>query len=96
VLALGAHSWWPGLFDSAKTFGALYAGDPLVGVLIAAAPFMVMAALPAWWLLGGLVLWLDRRRGKDIGELAVDWAPGTASTSTRWMTWWRRSCALAG
>jgi len=37
-----------------------------------AAPFLVFAALPAWWILGGLFLWLQRRQGKDIGEMAMD------------------------
>lgn len=72
LLALGVHSWWPSLFTSAREFGTLYGGDPLMGVLVAAAPFFVLAALPAWWLLGGLVLWLDKRRGKDIAEYATD------------------------
>lgn len=72
MLAMGAHSWWPGLFTSAREFGTQYAGDPLLGVLVAAAPFFVMAALPAWWVLGALVLWLDRRRGKDLAEMATD------------------------
>lgn len=72
LLAMAAHSWWPGLFTSAREFGTLYGGDPLAGLMVAAAPFLVIAALPAWWLLGGLVLWLERRRGKDIGEIAQD------------------------
>lgn len=72
LLAMAAHSWWPGLFTSAREFGTLYGGDPLAGLLVAAAPFMVIAALPAWWLMGGLVLWLERRRGKDIAEIAAD------------------------
>ena len=33
---------------------------------------MVAAGLPAWWVLGACVRWFDKRRGKDIGELAVD------------------------
>jgi hypothetical protein len=72
MLAMGAHSWWPGLFTSALEFGTLYGGDPLVGLLAAAAPFMVLAALPAWWIIGAAVLWLDKRRGKDLGEIAHD------------------------
>lgn len=72
ALAFGAHSWWPSLFVSAREFGTQYAGDPLMGVLVAACPFMLVAALPAWWLLGGLVLWLERRRGKDLAEYATD------------------------
>lgn len=72
LLAMAAHSQWPSLFTSAREFGTMYGGDPLAGLLVAASPFMVIAALPAWWLLGGLVLWLDKRRGKDIAEYATD------------------------
>ncbi|WBS00216.1 hypothetical protein OU994_18010 [Pseudoduganella sp. SL102] len=72
LLAMAVHSHWPGLFTSARELGTLYGGDPLAGVLVAAAPFMVLAALPAWWLLGGLVRWLDKRRDKDLAEIATD------------------------
>jgi hypothetical protein len=41
-------------------------------VLLAAAPFLVLAGLPAWWLLGALLLWFERRRSKDIAEIAHD------------------------
>lgn len=72
LLAIAVHSWYPTYFASAREVGTLYGGDALAGLLVAAAPFLVIAALPAWWLLGGVVLWLERRRGKDIGELARD------------------------
>lgn len=72
LLAMAAHSRWPSLFASAREFGSQYAGDPMVGLIMAAAPFLVLAALPAWWILGGIVLWLERRRGKDIVQLAHD------------------------
>jgi hypothetical protein len=70
VMAL--HSWWPSLFDSAKAVTILYGGDPAQGVLFVAGPVMVLAGLPAWWLIGGVIRWLDRRRDKDIGEMAHD------------------------
>ena len=70
VMAL--HSWWPSLFDSAKAVTALYGADPTLGVLFVAAPVMVAAGLPAWWLIGGIIRWLDRRREKDIGEMVND------------------------
>ena len=71
-VAMGAHSFWPGLFESARVLGRQYAGSELAGLLWAGAPFLVLAALVAWWVLGALVLWLERRRGKDFGELALD------------------------
>lgn len=40
--------------------------------LMLSAPFLVIGGLPGWWLLGGLVRWLDRRKDKDLGELYAD------------------------
>jgi hypothetical protein len=49
------------------------AGGPAeLGVLLVAAPFLVLAGLPAWWILGALLLWFERRRSKDIAEIAQD------------------------
>lgn len=72
ALVAAVLSWWPSLFDSAKTVAGLYGGDPATGFLFIAAPLMVAAGLPAWWVLGACVRWFDKRRGKDIGELAAD------------------------
>lgn len=70
VMAL--HSGWPSLFDSAKAVTILYGADPALGVLFVGGPVMVLAGLPAWWLIGGGIRWLERRRDKDLGELAHD------------------------
>jgi len=67
-----ARNWLPGMFDSARHVAVLYGSDPALGFLFIAAPLMVAAGLPAWWLLGACVRWLDKRRDKDIGELARD------------------------
>lgn len=69
LLAFAARSQWPGVFESAQQVGKLY-GDPAAGLLIAAAPFLALSALPAWWLFGWLYRWLDARRDKDIGQIA--------------------------
>ncbi|MRV72580.1 hypothetical protein GJ700_12765 [Duganella sp. FT92W] len=66
------HSWWPDIFVSAKAIAAMEGLDPAMGMLVVAGPVMMLAGLPAWWLLGGVVLWLERRRGKDIAEIAHD------------------------
>lgn len=71
-LVIAMHSWWPSLFDSAKAVSALYGADPALGVLFVAGPLLVVAGLPAWWVIGGLVRWLDRRKDKDLGELVQD------------------------
>ena len=72
ALVVAVRSWWPTLFDSAKDVAALYGSDPALGFLFIAAPLMVAAGLPAWWVLGATVRWLDKRKDKDIGELARD------------------------
>lgn len=69
---IAVHSWWPGLFDSAKMVCAMYGADPALGVLMVATPLMVACGLPAWWIIGGLVLWFDKRKNKDIGEMVQD------------------------
>jgi hypothetical protein len=71
-LVIAVHSWWPSLFASAGEVAGMYKMPYELGMLFVSAPFLVLAGLPAWWILGGLVLWFDRRRGKDLGELAHD------------------------
>jgi hypothetical protein len=73
ALAFAARAQWPGMFASAQDLGQLY-GDPAAGVLIAAAPFLVFAALPAWWLFGWFYRWIDKRRDKDLGEVLQEGA----------------------
>jgi hypothetical protein len=71
-LAVAAYCWWPALFASAGQAAAMAGGPAVLGVLLVAAPFLVLAGLPAWWLLGALLLWFERRRSKDIAEIAHD------------------------
>lgn len=70
VMAL--HSWWPSLFESSKAVTVLYGIDPAFAVLFVSAPVMVLTGLPAWWLIGGVVRWFERRSKKDIGEIVHD------------------------
>ena len=72
VLVLAAWATWPKLFDGAIAAARAAHMDPLAGVFVVAAPFLLVAALPAWWVIGGVLLWFDRRKGKDIGEMAHD------------------------
>jgi len=72
ALVVAVRSWWPGLFENAKEVAVLYDSEPALGFLFIAAPLMVAAGLPAWWVLGATVRWLDKRKDKDIGEIARD------------------------
>lgn len=72
ALVIALHAWWPGLFASASQVAALYGAPPTLGFLFIATPLLAAAGLPAWWLIGALVLWLNKRRDKDIAEIALD------------------------
>jgi len=72
MLVIIVHSWSPDLFKSGSEVAALNGLDPAFGMLFLATPIMVIAGLPAWWIIGAALLWLDRRRGKDLGEIAHD------------------------
>lgn len=72
LLVVALHSWWPSLFDSARIIAVMYGGEPAWGVLAVVCPVMVLSGLPAWWVIGAIVLWLEHRRDKDFGELVHD------------------------
>ncbi|TWI65387.1 hypothetical protein IP91_02795 [Pseudoduganella lurida] len=71
-LLVALHSWWPSLFVSAGLVMKLCGIPAALGILFVAVPVLVLAGLPSWWLLGGVVRWLDRRKDKDIGQMARD------------------------
>lgn len=72
VLCVALYSKWPELFTAATKLAGDIGIEPWAGIFMVAAPVCAMAGLPAWWILGAAVLWLDRRKGKDLGELAAD------------------------
>ena len=72
ALVIALRSAWPGLFIAARDAASLYGADPAQGFLFIAAPLMVAAGLPAWWVVGAFVRWFDKRKDKDIGELVAD------------------------
>lgn len=71
-LVFAVYSQWPGLFNAGITFAGKAGLEPWVGLFMTGAPLLALAGLPFWWLLGALVLWFDKRQGKDLGELAAD------------------------
>lgn len=72
VLVFMLHSQFPDLFASARQVATLAGMHHEVGLLAIAGPVMVVAGLPAWWILGAVVLWLERHKHRDIGELVDD------------------------
>ncbi|UMR33157.1 hypothetical protein MJ904_13895 [Massilia sp. MB5] len=71
VVIAAAHSM-PGAFGTARELAVLYGLEPIYGQLLLAAPFLVLTGLPAWWVIGWLVRWMDKRKDKDIAEVAAD------------------------
>lgn len=72
MLMILLYAWKPDLFESARHVAVLNGLDPSFGLVVLSGPLMVMAGLPAWWVLGAAVLWLERRKGRDLGELVAD------------------------
>ncbi|BBE09796.1 Uncharacterized protein MCB1EB_1635 [Mycoavidus cysteinexigens] len=72
LAAMAAYWAWPGLFEVAKRLTQAHQFDPMFGYLYVCAPFQVLAGLPAWWIVGAIVRWFERRKGMDIGEIIED------------------------
>lgn len=71
-LVAALYSHWPEVFASGTRLAVGMGLEPWLGLFIIGAPLIAMGGLPFWWLLGAAVLWLEKRRGKDLGELAAD------------------------
>lgn len=72
LLVVWTRSFFPDLFEASKDVAAMYGTEPAVGFLFVAAPIMVAAGLPAWWVIGGTFRWLDRHKDSDIVEMTTD------------------------
>lgn len=71
-LVAAAFYKWPEVFASGAQLATHFGLEPWFGYFAIAAPLLAMAGLPFWWILGALVLWFEKRKAKDIGELAAD------------------------
>lgn len=68
-LVVALHSRQPELFASAREMAPLVGLPPEAGLLFVSSPLLVAAGLPAWWILGGFVRWLDKRSQSDVAGL---------------------------
>jgi len=66
------YSRYPDVFTSARALAEASGVKPEFGLLYAGAPLLVIAGLPAWWVLGAVLRWFDKRRDKDIAEIVQD------------------------
>jgi len=69
LLVVQLHSARPQLFQSAEQVAALYGLDSALGLLFVATPLLVIAGLPAWWLLGALLRVFERDGEGFLGAL---------------------------
>ena len=72
LLVIWLRSYSPPMFDGARAVAIMYGVEPALGFLFIAAPILVISGLPAWWVIGAAVRWLDNRREKDLGAMVRD------------------------
>jgi hypothetical protein len=72
LLVAAVYGKFPWLFAAGVSVAASIGMEPWLGVFMVSAPVLAMAGLPFWWLLGALVLWLEKRRGQDLGQIVAD------------------------
>lgn len=70
MLVVHIHSSRPELFESAQAVAQMYNLDPALGLLFVASPLLVIAGLPAWWLIGAVLRFFERDGDSWLGSLA--------------------------
>ncbi|MFT0211810.1 hypothetical protein VQ643_04240 [Pseudomonas sp. F1_0610] len=70
MLVVRLHASNPELFASANEVASLYGLDPNFGLLFVASPLLVIAGLPAWWLIGAALRIFERDGESWIGAFA--------------------------
>lgn len=67
-----AYHQWPGIFGAGVQLAERMGLEPWFGLFMVGAPLLALAGLPFWWIVGAVVLWFEKRKGKDAGELIDD------------------------
>ncbi|MNZ68674.1 hypothetical protein D3C78_869440 [compost metagenome] len=70
MLVVQMHSSRPELFASADQVATLYGLEPALGLLFVATPLLVIAGLPAWWLIGAALRLFERDGDSWLGVFA--------------------------
>jgi hypothetical protein len=63
---------FPWMFSGATELASRAGTEPVVGFFAIVGCVMLVCSLPGPWLLVAYLRWFERRRGKDLGELAGD------------------------
>ncbi len=70
LVLLMQHSPWA--FDAARLLAQAAQLPADAGFFVVTGCVFVVAGIPGPWIVAAVYLWLERRRGKDIGEIAQD------------------------
>jgi|GEM_PF-6864002 len=71
VILVHIHHAHPDLFQSAQQLAVLYDIDPALGLLFVATPALVIAGLPAWWVIGALLRAFERDGEGVLGAIGA-------------------------
>lgn len=71
LLVTIVHANFPSIFDAARQ-QALSDGFMGMADLYVSIPLIVLAGLPAWWILGWVMHFLDNRKAEDLGNVVND------------------------
>jgi len=74
LLAIAAISWMPSLMGSAHWVAARtgLGSEGLLAMFYVLGPCMLLAGLPAWWVLGAYMRWMATMRQKGLLEWVVE------------------------
>ena len=72
LFVAAAYSRWPEVFAAGATLAQSLGMESWMGTFMVAAPLLAMAGLPFWWILGAAVLWFERRKAQDLGQMLAD------------------------
>lgn len=72
----------PDVFTAGAALARLATFPPEAGFFVITGCVFVLCSIPGPWIVAAAFLWLERRKGRDIGELAAEIRAGLGSTRT--------------
>lgn len=62
----------PGVFEAAARLAELSQLPGQAGFFVVTTCVLIVCGIPGPWVVAGVYLWLERRKGQDIGEMVQD------------------------
>ncbi len=69
----------PGVFTAGAALARLATFPPEAGFFVITGCVFVLCSIPGPWIVAAVFLWLERRKGRDISELAAEIRAGITS-----------------